>query len=51
VRRRAQEAVQQVTKAIDKDQAVEKLQQEIDELKKANQDLRSWLETLEAKEK
>jgi aminopeptidase N len=51
VRRRAQEAVQQVQKAIGKDRAVEKLQQEIDELKKANQDLKSRLENLEAKAK
>jgi aminopeptidase N len=51
VRRRAQEAVQQVQKAIGKDQAVEKLQQEIDELKKSNQELRSRLESLEAKAK
>jgi len=51
VRRRAQEAVQQVQKAIGKDQAVEKLQQEIDELKKSNQELRSRLENLEAKAK
>ncbi len=51
VRRRAQEAAQKVQKAIGKDQAVEKLQQEIDELKKANQELRSRLENLEAKAK
>jgi aminopeptidase N len=51
VRRRAQEAVQKVQKAIGKDQAVEKLQQEIDDLKKSNQELRSRLETLEAKAK
>jgi aminopeptidase N len=51
VRRRAQEAVQQVQKAIGKDQAVEKLQQEIDDLKKSNQELRSRLESLEAKAK
>jgi aminopeptidase N len=43
--------VQQVQKAIGKDRAVEKLQQEIDELKKANQDLKSRLENLEAKAK
>ena len=51
VRRRAQEAVQKVQKAIGKDQAVEKLKQEIDELKKTNQDLMSRLENLEAKAK
>jgi aminopeptidase N len=51
VRRRAQEAVQQVQRAIGKDQAVEKLQQDIDDLKKANQELKSRLENLEAKAK
>ncbi len=51
VRRRAQEAVQQVQKAIGKDKAVEKLRQELDDLKKSNQDLKSRLETLEAKAK
>ncbi|MGF1516820.1 MAG: M1 family aminopeptidase, partial [Nodosilinea sp.] len=51
VRRRAQEAVQQVQKAIGKDKAVEKLRQELDDLKKSNQDLKSRLETLEAKTK
>ena len=51
VRRRAQEAVQSVQKAIGKDKAVEKLRQELDDLKKSNQDLKSRLETLEAKAK
>lgn len=51
VRRRAEEAVQQVQKAIGKDQAVQKIQQEIDDLKKTNQELRSRLEALEAKTK
>ncbi|HEY9763188.1 MAG TPA: HEAT repeat domain-containing protein, partial [Trichocoleus sp.] len=51
VRRRAEEAVQQVQKAIGKDQAVQKLQQEIDDLKKSNQELKSRLEVLEAKAK
>jgi aminopeptidase N len=51
VRRRAQEAVQQVQNAIGKDQAVEKLRQEVDDLKKSNQELKSRLETLEAKAK
>lgn len=51
VRRRAQEAVQSVQKAIGKDKAVEKLRQEVDDLKKANQELKSRLETLEAKAK
>ncbi|WP_052050781.1 M1 family metallopeptidase [Leptolyngbya sp. KIOST-1] len=51
VRRRAEEAVQQVQKAIGKDKAVEKLRQELDDLKKSNQELKSRLETLEAKAK
>jgi aminopeptidase N len=51
VRRRAQEAVQKVQKAIGKDKAVEKLRQEVDDLKKSNQELKSRLETLEAKAK
>lgn len=51
VRRRAEEGVQKVQKAIGKDQAVQKLQQEIDELKKSNQELKSRLEALEAKAK
>ncbi|MGG6241300.1 M1 family aminopeptidase [Nodosilinea sp. AN01ver1] len=51
VRRRAEEAVQQVQKAIGKDKAVEKLRQEVDDLKKSNQELKSRLETLEAKAK
>ena len=49
VRRRAEEAIEQVQSKIGKDEAVKKLQQEIDELKKSNQELRSRLETLEAK--
>jgi len=51
VRRRAQEAVQKVQKAIGKDKAVEQLRQEVDDLKKANQEMKSRLETLEAKAK
>lgn len=51
VRRRAEEAAARVQRAMGKDQAVQKLQQEVDELKKANQDLKSRLETLEAKAK
>jgi aminopeptidase N len=51
VRRRAEEAVQKVQKTIGKDQAVQKLQQELDELKKNNQELKSRLEALEAKAK
>lgn len=49
VRRRAEEAVQRVQKNVGKDKAVEQLRQELDELKKANQELKSRLETLEAK--
>lgn len=51
VRRRAEEAVEKVRKAIDSNQAVQTLQQEVDELKKANQELKSRLEALEAKTK
>ena len=51
VRRMAEEAVQRVQKAIGKDQAVKKLQEEFDQLKKDNQELKSRLENLEAKSK
>ncbi|MDJ0707566.1 MAG: M1 family metallopeptidase [Leptolyngbyaceae cyanobacterium MO_188.B28] len=51
VRRRAEEAIQKVQKAAGSDQAVEKLRQELDELKKTNQELKSRLESLEAKAK
>jgi aminopeptidase N len=51
VRRSAEEAVQKVQKAIGKDQAVKKVQEELDQLKKDNQELRSRLESLEAKAK
>ncbi len=51
VRRRAQEAVQTVQKLIGQDKAMEQLRQEVDDLKKANQELKSRLETLEAKAK
>ncbi|NET52099.1 MAG: aminopeptidase, partial [Merismopedia sp. SIO2A8] len=51
VRRRAEEAVQKVRKAAGSDQAVKKLQSELDQLKKDNQNLRSRLENLEAKNK
>lgn len=51
VRRRAEEAIKKVQKAIGKDAAVQKLQQELEELKKSNQDLKSRLEALEAKAK
>jgi aminopeptidase N len=51
VRRAAEEAMQRVQKAIGKDQAVKKVQEELDQLKKDNQELRSRLESLEAKAK
>ncbi|PSB64020.1 aminopeptidase, partial [filamentous cyanobacterium CCP1] len=51
VRRMAEEAVQRVQKAVGKDQAVKKVQDELDQLKKDNQELRSRLESLEAKAK
>jgi aminopeptidase N len=51
VRRLAEEAVQRVLKTARPDQAVQKLQQELDQLKKDNQELKSRLETLEAKTK
>lgn len=51
IRRRAEEAIEKVRKAAGKDAALKKLQGELDELKKDNQDLRSRLEVLEAKAK
>lgn len=51
VQRRAEEAIQKVQKAISKDEAVAKLQQDLEELKKSNRELRSRLEELEAKAK
>ena len=51
VRRRAEEAIEKVRKAIDSNQAVQTLQKEVDELKQANQELKSRLEALEAKSK
>ena len=51
VRRIAEEAVQRVQKAAGQDQAVQQLQEELDQLKKDNRDLRSRLENLEAKAK
>ncbi|NJN87165.1 MAG: M1 family metallopeptidase [Leptolyngbyaceae cyanobacterium SL_7_1] len=51
IRRIAEEAMQKVQKAAGKDQAVKKLQEEVDQLKKDNQELRSRLESLEAKTK
>ena len=51
VRRMAEEAIQRVQKAIGADQAVKQLQEDLDQLKKDNRELRSRLETLEAKAK
>ena len=51
VRRVAEEAVQRVRNATNKDEAMKKLQEELDQLKKDNQELRSRLENLEAKAK
>ena len=50
VRRRAEEAVQTVQKNVGSDKAVKHIQQELDELKKLNQELKSRLESLEAKQ-
>lgn len=51
VRRIAEEAIATVQKAIGSDSAVKQLREELDELKKTNQDLKSRLENLEAKTK
>jgi aminopeptidase N len=51
VRRMADEAVQRVQKNVGSDAAVKQLREELDEVKKENQDLRSRLENLEAKAK
>ncbi|MDB9526031.1 M1 family metallopeptidase [Oscillatoria sp. CS-180] len=51
VRRRAEEAVQRVQKKLEKDAAIEKLQQDLEEVKKSNRELKSRLEELEAKGK
>ena len=51
VKRRADEAIQKVQKNIGSDKAVKELRQEVDKLKKDNQDLKSRLENLEAKNK
>ncbi|MDJ1181191.1 M1 family metallopeptidase [Roseofilum sp. BLCC_M91] len=50
VQRRAEEAVQKVQKAIGSDSAIETLRQEMEQLKKTNQTLKSRVEALEAKE-
>ncbi len=49
VRRRAEEAVQKVQKNIGSDKALKQVRDELEKLKKQNQELRSRLETLEAK--
>lgn len=49
VKRMAEEAIQRVQKAAGKDQAVQKLQEQLEQLKKDNQEMRSRLENLEAK--
>jgi aminopeptidase N len=51
VRRGAEEAIGRVQKAAGSDQAVKKMQEELDQLKKDNQELKSRLENLEAKSK
>ena len=49
VRRMAEEAVQRVQKNSGSDQALKQLREELDQLKKQNQELKSRLESLEAK--
>jgi aminopeptidase N len=49
VKRRAEEAIQKVQKAIGKDAGLKELREELDQLKKDNQKLRSRLEAIEAK--
>ncbi len=51
VKRRADEAAQKVQKKIGSDGAIADLRQELDEVKQTNKDLKSRLETLEAKSK
>ncbi len=51
VRRMAEEAVQKVQKNVGSDQAVKQLREELDQLKKENQELKSRMENLEAKSK
>ncbi|BAU11858.1 aminopeptidase [Leptolyngbya sp. NIES-3755] len=51
VRRIAEESVQKVQKNAGSDKAVKQLREELDQLKKENQDLKSRLENLEAKAK
>ena len=51
VKRMAEEAIQRVQKVAAKDQAVQKLQEQLEQLKKDNQEMKSRLENLEAKNK
>ncbi len=51
VRRIAEEAVQRVQRNVGTDKAVKQLREELDQLKKENQELKSRLENLEAKAK
>jgi aminopeptidase N len=51
VRRLAEEGIQKVQKNVGSDQAVKQLREELDQLKKENQELKSRLENLEAKTK
>jgi aminopeptidase N len=51
VRRIADEAVQKVQRNLGSDKAVKQLREELDQLKKENQELKSRLENLEAKAK
>lgn len=51
VRRIAEEAIQKVQKNVGSDEAVKQLREELDQMKKENQELRSRLENLEAKAK
>ena len=51
VRRRAEEAIKKVQKSIGSDKALKQLRDELDNVKKENQELRSRLENLEAKTK
>jgi aminopeptidase N len=49
VRRRAEEAMQKVQKQVGSDKAIKQLREELDQIKQENQELKSRLESLEAK--
>ncbi|MEM6253424.1 MAG: M1 family metallopeptidase [Cyanobacteria bacterium P01_D01_bin.156] len=51
VKRRAEEAMSRVRKAIGSDKAVDEMRKELDDIKQLNRDLKSRMETLEAKAK